>query len=134
MTVQAGYEAAAWPRHLGDDLQAPLDEASPHHWRDLGDLDACPPLPVGCKPLSDFVQAPPAPGAAPVHDRRGISSTRAPALQGIVAASASGWSTWRGAICGAGDGYAASADAPVTGRHRACRSAIGAMAVLEKKN
>ena len=41
VTVQSGYEAAL-AAALGDDLQAPLDEASPHHWRDLGELDASP--------------------------------------------------------------------------------------------
>ena len=35
VTVQPGYEAAL-AAALGDDLQAPLDEAAPHHWRDLG--------------------------------------------------------------------------------------------------
>ena len=35
--VQPGYEAAL-AAALGDDLQAPLDEAAPHHWRDLGAL------------------------------------------------------------------------------------------------
>ncbi len=57
--VQPGYEAAL-AAALGDDLQAPLDNSSPQHWRDLGALDAPLPLPVGSKPLSDFVKAPPA--------------------------------------------------------------------------
>jgi chromosome segregation protein len=35
VTVQSGYEAAL-AAALGDDLQAPLDNSSPHHWRDLG--------------------------------------------------------------------------------------------------
>ena len=34
VTVQPGYEAAL-AAALGDDLRAPLDEAAPHHWRDL---------------------------------------------------------------------------------------------------
>ena len=33
--VEPGYEAALGAA-LGDDLEAPLDEAAPHHWRDLG--------------------------------------------------------------------------------------------------
>ena len=57
VTVQPGYEAAL-AATLGDDLQAPLDEASPHHWRDLGVLDENPPLPQGARPLSDFVAGP----------------------------------------------------------------------------
>jgi chromosome segregation protein len=52
--VQAGYEAAL-AAVLGDDLQAPLDESAPHHWRDLGALEQAHPLPDGAKPLSDFV-------------------------------------------------------------------------------
>ena len=55
--VQTGYEAAL-AAALGDDLQAPLDNSSPHHWRDLGDFDATLPLPKGTRPLSDFVKAP----------------------------------------------------------------------------
>ncbi|HEX2759105.1 MAG TPA: hypothetical protein VHM27_01280, partial [Rhizomicrobium sp.] len=57
VTVQSGYEAAL-AAALGDDLQAPLDDTSPHHWRDLGQYDHNLPLPDGSKPLSDFVKAP----------------------------------------------------------------------------
>ncbi|HEY4078111.1 MAG TPA: chromosome segregation protein SMC [Rhizomicrobium sp.] len=57
VTVQSGYEAALGAA-LGDDLQAPLDDSSPHHWRDLGAFEFDPELPAGAKPLSDFVQAP----------------------------------------------------------------------------
>lgn len=57
VTVQSGYEAAL-AAVLGDDLQAPLDNSSPHHWCDLGTFDTTQPLPIGAKPLSDFVQAP----------------------------------------------------------------------------
>jgi chromosome segregation protein len=56
--VEPGYEAAL-ATALGDDLQAPLDEASPHHWRELGELEALP-LPGDAQPLSRFVSAPPA--------------------------------------------------------------------------
>ena len=55
--VQDGYEAAL-AAALGDDLQAPLDEAAPHHWRDLGAFDETLPLPAGSRPLGDFVKAP----------------------------------------------------------------------------
>src|SRR6202000_537795 len=57
VTVQSGYEAALGAA-LGDDLQAPLDDSSPHHWRDLGNFDFDPALPEGVKPLTDFVKAP----------------------------------------------------------------------------
>ena len=106
--VQTGYEAAL-AAALGDDLQAPLDEAAPHHWRDLGAMDAARPLPGGIKPLSDFVKAP---GAL----SRRLSQTglvfpdQGPQLQGQLQAgqrlvTARG-DLWRW------DGYAASADAP----------------------
>ncbi len=57
VNVQSGYEAALGAA-LGDDLQAPLDSNSPHHWRDLGAFEFDPNLPEGVKPLSDFVRAP----------------------------------------------------------------------------
>ena len=59
VSVQSGYEAAL-AAALGDDLQAPLDDSSPHHWRDLGAFEFDPHLPSGAKPLSQFVKAPPA--------------------------------------------------------------------------
>ena len=55
--VRPGFEAAL-AAALGDDLQAPLDEASPQHWRDLGDFDETAALPGGAKSLSEFVNAP----------------------------------------------------------------------------
>jgi chromosome segregation protein len=57
VTVQSGYEAALGAA-LGDDLQAPLDNNSPHHWLDLGDFEFDPALPEGAKPLNNFVKAP----------------------------------------------------------------------------
>ena len=55
--VQDGYEAAL-AAALGDSLDAPLDEAAPMHWRDLGPLDSIVPLPAGVPSLADFVTAP----------------------------------------------------------------------------
>ena len=106
--VQDGYEAAL-AAALGDDLQAPLDEAAPHHWRDLGAYDQNLPLPDGSKPLSDFVKAP-----AALARRLAMTGLVFPdqgaALQkqlkpGQRLVSARG-DLWRW------DGYAASADAP----------------------
>jgi chromosome segregation protein len=57
VTVQPGYEAAL-AAALGDDLQAPLDEAAPHHWRDLGPAEIAAALPEGAVALDQFVQAP----------------------------------------------------------------------------
>jgi len=54
--VQPGYESAL-AAALGDDLDAPLDEAAPQHWRDLEALEGTWPLPAGT-PLANFVEAP----------------------------------------------------------------------------
>ncbi|HTO42179.1 MAG TPA: chromosome segregation protein SMC [Rhizomicrobium sp.] len=55
--VQSGYESA-FAAALGDDLEAPLDEAAPHFWRDLGPLSVASPLPDGAAALKNFVEAP----------------------------------------------------------------------------
>ena len=111
VTVQPGYEAAL-AAALGDDLQAPLDETSPHHWRDLdssnGDFTPQP-LPAGSKPLTQFVTAP-----AALTRRLSMTGLTFPdqgaALQkqlkpGQRLVTARG-DVWRW------DGYSASADAP----------------------
>ena len=54
--VEPGYEAALAVT-LGDDLAAPLDEAAPEYWRDLGALNGAA-LPQSARPLSDFVKGP----------------------------------------------------------------------------
>ena len=106
--VQSGYEAAL-AAALGDDLQAPLDNSSPYHWRDLGALDAPRPLPAGTKPLSNFVKAP-----AALARRLAMTGLVFPdqgaALQGqlqpgqrLVSARGDLW-RW--------DGFVASADTP----------------------
>jgi chromosome segregation protein len=107
VTVQPGYEAAL-AAALGDDLRAPLDEASPHHWRDLGDFELQP-LPEGSKPLTQFVKAP---GALTRRlsmtgltfpDRGAELQKQLKPGQRLVTARGDVW-RW--------DGYAASADAP----------------------
>ena len=80
-----------WPPRLGDDLQAPLDESSPHHWRDLGDFTgAAQLLPQGVKPLSEFVKAPARLDPPPFHDRPGVSRPRPGAAETIKARPAAG--------------------------------------------
>jgi len=113
VTVQAGYEAAL-AAALGDDLQAPLDSSSPHHWRDLGALkfeegDFDPNLPSGAKPLSEFVKAPPAlarrlamTGLVFPDQGAALQSLLKPG-QRLVSARGDVW-RW--------DGFVASADAP----------------------
>src|SRR6185295_11939423 len=106
--VRQGYEAAL-AAALGDDLQAPLDEASPYHWRDLGPVDAVAPLPAGSKSLGEFVRAP-----AALARRLALTGVVFPdqgkALQGALKpgqrlVSPRG-DLWRW------DGFSASADAP----------------------
>ncbi len=108
VAVQPGYEAAL-AAALGDDLQAPLDEAAPHHWRDLGTFDAVAPLPDGVKPLKDFVLAPDA------LDRRltmtgVVFPDQGAAIQKLLKAGqrlvSPRGDLWRW------DGFSASADAP----------------------
>ena len=108
VTVQSGYEAAL-AAALGDDLQAPLDNSSPHHWRDLGAFDFDPPLPDGVKPLSDFVKAPAALGrrlamtGLVFPDQGAALQKQLKPGQRLVSARGDLW-RW--------DGFVASADAP----------------------
>ncbi|HEY2009750.1 MAG TPA: chromosome segregation protein SMC [Rhizomicrobium sp.] len=108
VTVQSGYEAAL-AAALGDDLQAPLDNSSPHHWRDLGAMDAILPLPVGCKPLSEFVKAPAALDrrlamtGLVFPDQGAVLQSQLQPGQRLVSARGDLW-RW--------DGFIASADAP----------------------
>jgi chromosome segregation protein len=107
VTVQPGYENAL-AAALGEDLQAPLDEAAPHHWRDLGAFELAP-LPPGVKPLAEFVEAPGALARRlamtgvvfPDQGRKFQSALKAG--QRLVSPRGDLW-RW--------DGYSASADAP----------------------
>ncbi len=105
--VEPGYEAAL-AAALGDDLEAPLDEAAPHSWRDLGAIDLAS-LPAGAAPLSAHVEAPPAltrrlAMTGVVSEELGKSlQTQLQPGQRLVSARGGLW-RW--------DGYSASADAP----------------------
>jgi len=55
--VKAGYEMALGAA-LGEDIDAPADEAAPAHWRGLPPLSDSRPLPEGAVALSEFVEAP----------------------------------------------------------------------------
>ncbi|HEY2032529.1 MAG TPA: chromosome segregation protein SMC [Rhizomicrobium sp.] len=105
--VQPGYEAA-FAAALGDDLQSPLDEASPHHWRNLGALTDAPALPDGVQPLSKFVEAPEALArrlsmtGVVFHDQGSKLQAELKPGQRLVSARGDVW-RW--------DGYSASAEA-----------------------
>jgi chromosome segregation protein len=108
VTVQAGYEAAL-AAALGEDLRAPLDDTSPHHWRDLGGFEFDARLPDGSKPLGEFVKAP---GALARRlamtglvfpDQGAALQAQLKPGQSLVSARGDLW-RW--------DGYVASADAP----------------------
>jgi chromosome segregation protein len=107
LKVQPGYEAAL-AAALGDELNAPLDEAAPHHWRDLGELESPPALPTGTA-LAAFVDAPIAlsrrlalTGVVSVEDGKRFQKDLLPG-QRLVSQRGDVW-RW--------DGYSASADAP----------------------
>ena len=64
LKVAPGYETALGAA-LGDDLDAPVAEEAPVHWRRIfsaargRDVPAPAPLPSGAEPLSNFVESPP---------------------------------------------------------------------------
>ncbi|MCI4679246.1 AAA family ATPase [Rhodoblastus acidophilus] len=58
IAVARGYEAALGAA-LGDDLDASDDDGAPTHWA-LTQSSGDPTLPAGCKPLTEWVDAPPA--------------------------------------------------------------------------
>ncbi len=106
--VNSGYEAAL-AAALGDDLEAPLDEASPRHWRNIGPVRSFQSLPGAARPLSEFVDAPPAlarrlamTGLVAPEDGKTLQSFLMPG-QRLVSQRGDLW-RW--------DGYSASADAP----------------------
>jgi chromosome segregation protein len=105
--VQPGYEGA-FAAALGDEINAPLDEAAPLRWRDLGELEAAP-LPEQVQPLSSFVDAPAALArrlsmTGVVFPDQGASlQAQLQAGQRLVSARGDLW-RW--------DGYTASAEAP----------------------
>jgi chromosome segregation protein len=108
VTVQPGYEAA-FAAALGDDLQAPTDEAAPHHWRNLGEMHEAAPLPSGVQPLSKFVKAPAALArrlsmtGVVFHDQGKSLQPQLKPGQRLVSARGDLW-RW--------DGFSASSDAP----------------------
>jgi len=106
--VERGYELALGAA-LGEDIDAPADEAAPVHWRGLPPLDGTMPLPGDAVPLSSHVSAP-----SPLHRRLShigvVSKAVGQALQaqlkpGQRLVSVEG-DVWRW------DGFTSAADAP----------------------
>lgn len=124
LKVEAGYETALGAA-LGDDIDAPADEAAPVHWRALPALDNVPPLPSGLKRLSDVVKAPAALArrlqlVAVVGKAEGaqLQASLAPG-QRLVSVEGDLW-RW--------DGYTAAADAPTAAAKRlAERNRLGVL-------
>ena len=108
VSVERGYESA-FAAALGDDLESPLDEAAPNHWRDLGPLETAAPLPDGAQPLTDFVAAPSA-LARRLSMTGLVAQESGSTLQSLLHAGqrlvSQRGDLWRW------DGYAMSADAP----------------------
>ncbi|HMK79047.1 MAG TPA: chromosome segregation protein SMC [Xanthobacteraceae bacterium] len=114
LTVAKGYEAALGAA-LGDDLEAPVDPASPIRWAGASIDPADPALPAGAEPLSRHVSAP-----AELARRlaqigvvdRALGPTLAAQLkpgQRLVSADGDLW-RW--------DGFAAAANAPTAAARR----------------
>ncbi len=120
VSVQSGYEAAL-AAALGDDLQAPLDNSSPHHWRDLGVFDFDPQLPAGTKPLSGFVKAPPALARRLAMTGLVFPDQGAAAARPTQAGPAAGVGPRRSVALGR---FCRQRRCAVAWRHSGCRSAI----------
>jgi chromosome segregation protein len=122
--VEDGYEAAL-AAALGDSLDAPLDEAAPAHWRDLGPADSTVPLPAGVSSLAEFVAAPAAltrrllmTGVVAEDAGTGLQATLSPG-QRLVSKRGDLW-RW--------DGYAQSAEsASPTAQRLAQRNRLAAL-------
>jgi chromosome segregation protein len=114
ISVARGYEAALGAA-LGDDLEAPLDEAAQAHWSLLASDGADPDLPPGVEPLAARATAPPAlarrlaqVGVVPRGEGKRLSrllqvGQRLVSLEGDL---------WRW------DGFVAAADAPTPAARR----------------
>ena len=98
LTVDKGYEAALGAA-LGDDLEAPVDPASPIRWAGAT-ADGDPALPEGAEPLAQPRQGASRACAPAGADRRGRSRARRDARR-RSSSPASGWYRPR-ATCGAG--------------------------------
>ena len=113
--VEPGFEGALGAA-LGDEIEIPIDEAAPIHWRALPPMADAAPLPGGAKPLSEWVQAPTA--LARRLSQIGVvdSVEVAKSLMGQLKAGQR-LVTRDGAMC-RWDGFTASAGAPTAAARR----------------
>ncbi|MFP4003520.1 MAG: chromosome segregation protein SMC, partial [Alphaproteobacteria bacterium] len=114
LTVEPGYETALGAA-IGDDLEAPLDEAAPAHWLTLNPLADPPALPRGAQPLAAFVSAPDAlarrltqVGVVDAEEGAALQALLQPG-QRLVSREGALW-RW--------DGFTARADAPTAAAER----------------
>jgi chromosome segregation protein len=115
LRVEPGYEAAL-AAALGEELEAPLDEAAAAHWRDLPPYDATAPLPAGASPLARHVSGPSALSRRLMHvglvpDRDTGHALQAVLRPGQRLVTREG-DLWRW------DGYTAAAEAPTAAARR----------------
>jgi chromosome segregation protein len=113
--VEPGFEGALGAA-LGDEIEIPIDEAAPIHWRALPPMADASPLPDGATPLSKWVQAPAA--LARRLSQIGVvdSVEVAKSLMGQLKAGQR-LVTRDGAMC-RWDGFTASAGAPTAAARR----------------
>ncbi len=114
LTVARGLEAALGAA-LGDDLDAPVDEAAPAHWSVVAAAGEDPALPEGAEPLAAHVTAPPALqrrlaqiGIVSRADGKRLAGLLLPG-QRLVSREGDLW-RW--------DGFVAAADAPTPAARR----------------
>ncbi len=120
--VDNGYEAALGAA-LGDEIDAPSDEAAPIHWKTLPPIADWAGLPDGVQPLSRFVKAPSALARSLDHigvvERKDGARLQRLLKSGQRLVSVKG-DLWRW------DGYSATADAPTAATQRlAGRNRLG---------
>ena len=124
LKVEAGYETALGAA-LGDDIDAPADEAAPVHWRALPSLENVPALPSGLQRLADVVKAPAALARrlqlVAIVDKADGARLQPGLTPGQRLVSVEG-DLWRW------DGYTAAADAPTAAAKRlAERNRLGVL-------
>ena len=115
LTVEKGFETALGAA-LGDDLDAPIDPASPIRWAGAAADAADPALPEGAEPLARHVTAPPE-LARRLAQIGVVDRALGRALVAAVASPASGWSRAR-ATCGAGTALPPRSNAPTAAARR----------------